>query len=87
MITAPKLLTTTEVATCFRIKPSTISRWVSRGVIPKEFVHRPSGSGRGCRILIDEQAVQLLLKNPEEPDGLKHQRKHDDDYEALWKIF
>ena len=88
MIPTPKLLTTSEVASCFRVKSSTISRWVSRGIIPKEYVHRPSGFSRGSRILIDEQAVQLLLKNPKEPDGLKHQRRHaDDGYEALWKVF
>lgn len=76
----PKLLTTAEFAEIFRVDRTTVSRWVSNGVIPSEYVCRPGGYRKGTKVLIDERAIQALMSPPpEEHSNLQHYTKHDDD--------
>ena len=87
MTDIPKLLTMKEIAETFRVDKSTVSRWITDEVIPREYVVRPSGSKQGCTVLISEQAVgHLLQPPPEEHANLKHYTSAKDDDETYQRL-
>ena len=76
----PKLLTTKEFAGIFRVSVGTVSNWITSQTIPAEYVIRPAGSRQGCKILINEKAVELLMQPPPtESSGLKHYTSHKEE--------
>lgn len=87
MIEIPKLLTMKEIAEAFRVDKSTVSRWITDEVIPREYVVRPSGSKQGCKVLISEKAVGHLLQPPqEEHANLRHYTSSKDDDEVYQRL-
>ncbi len=91
MTDIPKLLTMKEIAETFRVDKSTVSRWITDEVIPREYVVRPSGNKQGCKVLINEKAVgHLLQPPPEEHTNLRHYasgKEADETYQRLLNYF
>lgn len=75
MIEIPKLMTAKEIAAIFRVDKSTVCRWIADGTIPKEYVIRPCGSKRGAKVLVDEKAIEALMKPSYEDKELKLYKK------------
>lgn len=87
MTDIPKLLTMKEIAETFRVDKSTVSRWITDEVIPREYVVRPSGNKQGCKVLINENAVGYLMQPPpEEHTNLKHYASHQEEDEAYQRL-
>ena len=87
MTDIPKLLTMKEIAETFRVDKSTVSRWITDEVIPREYVVRPSGTKQGCKVLINENAVGYLMQPPpEEHANLKRYTSSKDDGETYRRL-
>ena len=90
MTEIPTLLTPKEFAAIFRTTPSTVSRWISNGVIPSQYVVRPSGRKQGSLTLIKQKAVEALLTPVvDEHANIKHYKRRDDtdSYQRLLSRF
>lgn len=87
MTDIPKLLTMKEIAETFRVDKSTVSRWITDEVIPREYVVRPSGNKQGCKVLINEKAVEYLMQpSQEEHANLRHYTCSKDDGDTYRRL-